>query len=117
MLTSPATCSAAELFIHAIREQLVPSAQITVIGEPTCGKPFGYSSPLYFGYRHQVINTAIVDAQGQPAYPNGIAPDCTVRDDFKSVVLSSQDALWQATRHVIQTGQCPKLADAQRHVP
>jgi C-terminal processing protease CtpA/Prc len=107
VLTSPYTCSAGELLIYGMREMLVPSAKITVIGEPTCGKPFGFPYQTYFGYQHAVINSATVDAQGQPAYSKGLQPDCTVRDDFKSDVLSSQDQLWQAARHYIKTGQCP----------
>jgi C-terminal processing protease CtpA/Prc len=113
VLTSPYTCSAAELFIHGIREQLRPSSQIIVIGEPTCGKPYGYPKHTYFGYQHVVINQATVDVQGQPAYPKGIQPDCIMRDNFKSELLSKQDALWEAARHVIQTGQCQAAKPAK----
>jgi C-terminal processing protease CtpA/Prc len=113
VLTSPYTCSAAELLIHGIREQLRPSSQIIVIGEPTCGKPYGYPKHTYFGYQHVVINQATVDAQGQPAYPNGIQPNCIARDDFKSEVLSKHDALWEPARHVIQTGQCQAVKPAK----
>lgn len=106
VLTSPYTCSAAELLIHGIREQIAPSSQIIVIGENTCGKPYGYGFRSYFGYEHAVLSRATVDAQGQPAYAQGIKPDCEVKDSFKGAVLSEADKLWQAARYYIKTGQC-----------
>ena len=106
VLTSAYTCSAAELFIHGIREQIAPSAQITVIGERTCGKPFGYTVHNYAGYQHGVISMAIVNAEGQPAYPNGLQPDCKAVDSYQGAVLSDQDELWQAAKAFIRTGQC-----------
>ncbi len=106
VLTSAYTCSAAELFIHGIREQIAPSAQITVIGERTCGKPFGYTVHKYMGYQHGVISTATVNAEGQPAYPNGLQPNCAVKDRYRGAVLSDQDELWQAAKAFMRTGQC-----------
>ncbi len=108
VLTSHYTCSSAEHFIHGVREQIAPSAKIIVIGERTCGKPYGYAVQKYFGYDHMVMTQATVDAQGQPVYTQGLEPDCPVQDSLKGAVLSDQDALWQAARIYINTGQCPK---------
>ena len=79
VLTSANTCSASEAVVNGLR-----GAGVTVylIGDTTCGKPYGFfptdnCGTTYFSIMFQGVNNV-----GFGDYPDGFAPTCTASDDF-----------------------------------
>ncbi|MBE7422829.1 MAG: hypothetical protein HS110_10445 [Zoogloeaceae bacterium] len=106
VLTNDDTCSASELFISGMRR----FAEVVVIGETTCGKPFGFRSIDYRGLTYDVISFAVQTSQGRGDYVNGIEPTCRVMDDFNQPMGSLNDPLVTAARDYVMRGRfnsCP----------
>ncbi len=107
VLTSPITCSASELFIHGLREQIVAPGEILVIGTRTCGKPYGFPLREYFGVTHHVVSTATVDlATRAIAFTTGLRPDCWASDELNQPTWVIGDSLYMAWIDWLQTSQC-----------
>lgn len=102
VLTNNDTCSASELFISGMKQVV----EVVVIGETTCGKPFGYRSVGYRGMSYEVMSFAVQASQGRGDYVNGIEPDCRVMDDLKQPMGSVGDPLVLAARDYAVRGRC-----------
>jgi carboxyl-terminal processing protease len=79
VLATGGSCSASEAFINALRGIDIP---VIVIGEATCGKPYGFSGEDNCGTTYYPIQFTGVNAKGEGDYINGFAPTCIVPDDF-----------------------------------
>ena len=72
----------------------------------SCGKPYGYKQRDYFGTTISVVNAALLDAAALPAYPQGIAPTCRVKDLIVGPEGGDYDLVFQAAVHYAQQGKC-----------
>jgi carboxyl-terminal processing protease len=115
ILATDNTCSASEAVINGLRGIDV---EVVLIGDTTCGKPFGFyatdnCSTTYFTIQFQGVN-----AKGFGEYSNGFKPvtdplfddqlpGCTVADDFSQTLGSGNEALLVAAISYAETGVCP----------
>ena len=91
LLTGPNTCSASESLINGLRGIDI---EVILIGEPTCGKPFGFYPKDNCGTTYFTIQFRDVNAKGFGEYSDGFVPTegaigdgftlpgCRAADDF-----------------------------------
>jgi C-terminal processing protease CtpA/Prc len=108
VLTSPQTCSAAELLTYGLQQHLPDTVRLVIVGEATCGKPYGFEMHEYFGTSIQVADTAWLNAASQPAYPKGIEPTCRSEDQLLGPETTDKDLLFQTAMNYIYNGKCNK---------
>jgi carboxyl-terminal processing protease len=122
ILTGDGTCSASEALINGLRGIDV---EVRLIGDATCGKPFGFypqdnCGTTYFSIQFQGIN-----AKGFGDYADGFVPTktpvnphevlgCSVADDFSHALGQRQEARLAAALAYIETGSCPVVAATTR---
>ena len=91
LLTGPNTCSASESLINGLRGIDI---EVILIGEPTCGKPYGFYATDNCGTTYFTIQFRGVNAKGFGEYRDGFVPTegangdgftvpgCRAADDF-----------------------------------
>jgi carboxyl-terminal processing protease len=115
ILSSDNTCSASEAVINGLRGIDV---EVVLIGDTTCGKPYGFyptdnCSTTYFTIQFQGVN-----AKGFGEYSEGFQPvtspvfddqlpGCTVTDDFSQTLGNENEALLASAISYAETGLCP----------
>ncbi|WP_299080313.1 S41 family peptidase [uncultured Paraglaciecola sp.] len=115
ILATDNTCSASEAVINGLRGIDV---EVVLIGDTTCGKPFGFyaqdnCSTTYFTIQFQGVN-----AKGFGEYSDGFKPvsspifddqlsGCTIIDDFSQPLGDENEALFAAAMRYAETGTCP----------
>tara|TARA_R110000751_G_scaffold176555_2_gene282776 strand:- start:3911 stop:5506 length:1596 start_codon:yes stop_codon:yes gene_type:complete len=115
ILATANTCSASEAVINGLRGIDV---DVVLIGDTTCGKPFGFyatdnCSTTYFTIQFQGVN-----AKNFGAYSDGFKPvsspifddqlpGCTVTDDFTSALGNEDEPLLAAAINFAESGLCP----------
>ena len=115
ILATDNTCSASEAVINGLRGVDV---EVVLIGDTTCGKPFGFyatdnCSTTYFTIQFQGVN-----AKDFGEYSNGFSPvsspifedqlpGCTISDDFAQVLGNENESLLAAAIGYAETGICP----------
>jgi C-terminal processing protease CtpA/Prc len=115
ILATNNTCSASEAVINGLRGIDV---EVVLIGDTTCGKPFGFyatdnCSTTYFTIQFQGVN-----AKGFGEYAEGFSPvaspifddqlpGCQVTDNFTQVLGGNEEALLAAAIGYAETGSCP----------
>ena len=104
VLTGPRSCSASELLINGLRPY---AQQVSTIGDTSCGKPYGFNPAASCGNTFSVVNFKAVNAQGQGDYEAGIAPTCSVAEDFSGAFGDPAEKLTAAALGYLQTGNCP----------
>ena len=109
VLTGPGTCSASESIINSLRGVNV---QVTLIGNTTCGKPYGFFPRDNCGTTYFAIQFKGVNHQNFGDYADGIAPTCTVADDFDHALGDPAEARLAAALSYRSTGSCPVSATA-----
>jgi hypothetical protein len=123
VLTGPDTCSASEALVNGLRGVGVT---VNLIGDTTCGKPYGFFAEDNCGTTYFAIQFKGVNQQGFGDYDDGFAPSCTVADDFEHALGDSNEALLAAALSVRANGVCPvpeqsKVArgrsQAEKHAP
>jgi D-serine deaminase-like pyridoxal phosphate-dependent protein len=82
VLTTGSTCSASESLINGLRGVGV---QVHVIGNTTCGKPYGMAREDNCGSAFYPVEFRGENNLGQANFTNGFAPTCTVADDFSGI--------------------------------
>lgn len=110
VLTGVRTCSASELIVNG----LAPFVDVVQIGDTTCGKPVGFQ-PVddQCGTTYSAVNFEVLNANGEGRYWNGLAPNCTVADDFDHALGDGDEALLAAARNYVDTGACPIAVTAR----
>ena len=117
ILATDSTCSASEAVINGLRGIDI---EVILIGDTTCGKPFGFyaqdnCSTTYFNIQFQGIN-----AKGFGEYSDGFIPTdspifsdqlpgCVVADDFTNDLGNANEALLSAAISYAETGECPTI--------
>jgi carboxyl-terminal processing protease len=104
LLTGPGTCSASESIINGLRGVDV---QVDVIGEQTCGKPYGFLPTDNCGTTYFAIQFKGVNNKGAGDYADGIAPTCQVADDFSKELGDATERRLSAALSYRATGVCP----------
>lgn len=79
VLTSNDTCSASESLINGLRGIDVT---VEIIGDTTCGKPYGFYAQDNCGLTYAAMEFEGVNAKGQGGYSEGLAPTCAASDDL-----------------------------------
>ena len=107
VLTGPDTCSASESIINGLRGVNV---EVNVIGNITCGKPYGFIPRDNCGTTYFAIQFKGVNNQGFGDYADGIAPTCVVADDFSRQLGDPAEGRLAAALGYRVTGACPPVA-------
>ncbi len=79
VLAGPGTCSASEAIVNGLRGVDV---DVVLIGDTTCGKPYGFYAWDNCGTSYFAIEFEGVNQKGQGGYADGMAATCGVEDDF-----------------------------------
>ena len=109
VLTGPDTCSASESIINGLRGVNV---QVNVIGNTTCGKPYGFIPRDNCGTTYFAIQFKGVNNLGEGDYADGIAPTCTVGDDFGHALGDPAEGRLAAGLAFRDSGKCPAVTMA-----
>ncbi|RDX37504.1 peptidase [Kangiella sp. HD9-110m-PIT-SAG07] len=125
VLSTAGTCSASEAFINGLRGIDV---EVVLIGDTTCGKPYGFFATDNCGTTYFTIQFRGENQKGFGQYADGFVPSstdngqdfvqgCTVADDFDHLLGDPDEAMLAAALDYRNTGSCPTTAakPAQRH--
>lgn len=103
VLTTSRTCSASELIINGLR----PYVSVITIGGTTCGKPYFMSPVTYGGYVYMPVTGRLMNSDGKADYERGIAPDCSVVEDYNHPIGGIGDVMLDAALYYQQHNSCP----------
>ncbi len=114
ILSSAETCSASEAIINGLRGINV---EVILIGETTCGKPYGFYPTDNCGTTYFTIQFRGINAQGFGDYADGFIPSenpvetvdvrgCEVADDYSRALGDPTEARLSTALDYIATGQC-----------
>jgi C-terminal processing protease CtpA/Prc len=112
IIASPATASASELVINALR----PFIAVTLVGDTTFGKPVGaYAYPFCDKVALPTAFTNL-NALNEGDFFAGFAPDCAAADDLDRPLGDPAEASLAEALHVVEHGQCstPPVAMSPR---
>ena len=115
VLTTSNTCSASEAFINGLRGIDV---QVILIGDTTCGKPYGFYATDNCGITYFTIQFRGENDKGFGDYADGFVPSasdngqdvvqgCIVADDFSRLLGDPNEAMLAAALNYRVTGACP----------
>ena len=116
VLAGPGTCSASESIINGLRGIDV---EVVLIGEPTCGKPYGFYPLDNCGTTYFTVQFRGVNAKNFGDYADGFVPanltgapgesipGCAVADDFSKRLGDPTEARFAAALNYIEDGSCP----------
>jgi carboxyl-terminal processing protease len=127
VLVSGSTCSASEAIINGLRGVDV---EVHLIGDTTCGKPYGFFSQDNCGITYFPIEFQGVNAKGFGGYANGFVPGgtgttadnlpgCAANDDFNHQLGDPAEGQLAAALSYRNSGNaaCLPLAVANRATP
>ncbi|BBB58916.1 hypothetical protein UNDKW_0643 [Undibacterium sp. KW1] len=103
ILTGSGTCSASESIINGLK----PFMQVILIGDTTCGKPYGFVQTNNCKTAYFAIQFAGVNAAGQGDFTNGFSPLCKVSDDLNHDLGNQSESRLSAALTYASTGSCP----------
>lgn len=116
------TCSASESIINALRGVDV---DVQLIGNTTCGKPYGFAARDNCGISYFPIEFRGINAKGFGDYADGFAPTsgtptntnlpgCAATDDLDKPLGNTSERMLNAALTRAATGACPATATATR---
>ena len=122
ILSTENTCSASESLINGLRGIDI---EVVLIGDTTCGKPFGFFPTDNCGTTYFTIQFQSINEQGFGEYQDGFIPTnnplfgdelpgCNVVDDFSQPLGSESEALFATALNYMIDGvlACPTTATA-----
>ncbi|MBC6427947.1 MAG: PDZ domain-containing protein [Cellvibrionales bacterium] len=116
ILSTARTCSASEELINGL---IGIGMEVILIGEKTCGKPYGFYPTDNCGTTYFTIEFQAVNHKGFGDYVDGLIPTsggtptganikgCKVADDFSRDLGDPQEGMLKAALRYAQTGTCP----------
>jgi hypothetical protein len=104
VLTTGLTCSSSESIINSLRGIGV---EVILIGQTTCGKPYGFQRKDNCGYALFPIEFQGFNAKGFGDYTAGFKPTCTVAEVPGTPLGGETEPLLAAAMTHIDTGNCP----------
>jgi carboxyl-terminal processing protease len=125
VLASGSTCSASEAIVNGLRGIGV---DVRLIGDTTCGKPYGFFGQDNCGITYFPIEFKGVNAAGFGDYADGFMPDaagnttdrvrgCTVADDLDHALGDQAEGQLAAALQHRANGTCPPAASPGRQDP
>jgi hypothetical protein len=105
ILTSSRTLSASELVINA----LFPSAEVTLVGSDTGGKPVGSKSFEFCEKKLFPITFRLVNAAGNTDYFDGLPADCFASDDLFHQLGDPQEGMLASALAYLDGGSCQAM--------
>jgi len=118
VLSSGSTCSASELLINALRGIDV---DVVLIGDTTCGKPYGFSPTDNCGTTYSTIQFRSENEKGFGDYADGFSPNsapafigesvqgCQVTEDVMHPLGDEQEVMLKAALEYRNTSTCPPV--------
>ncbi len=111
------TCSASELLVNG----LAPFVNVRLVGEATCGKPYGFNPVESCANTWNAVNFESVNSRGVGGYVDGLAPTCAAADTFTGTPGAASESLTAAAIALLDSGVCAVSAErsplAQRAGP
>lgn len=115
ILSTDRTCSASEAVINALRGIDV---EVVLIGEKTCGKPYGFFPTENCGETYFTIQFRGANDKGFGDYADGFEPEgtsafgvqtpgCNIEDDFIGALGDENETLLAAALQFREDGTCP----------
>ncbi|NNU15410.1 peptidase [Parvularcula sp. ZS-1/3] len=116
ILSTGGTCSASEAVVNGLRGI---DFEVVLIGDITCGKPYGFYPTDNCGETYYTIQFAGVNFKGFGDYADGFVPEdnsfsfgarlpgCTVADDLAFALGDTSEPLLAAALTYRETGSCP----------
>lgn len=125
ILTSAGTCSASEAIINGLRGANI---QVYLIGDTTCGKPYGYYPEENCGTTYYTIQLKGANAKGFGEYSDGFIPSsaddnktrvkgCSVQDDIAHQLGDTQEAMLATALNFRASGVCSASVNAKLQKP
>lgn len=122
ILTTGRTCSASELVINSLRGIGV---SVYLIGDTTCGKPYGYLPTPNCGTTYYTIQFKAVNAKGFGEYSDGFIPTstdngldlvkgCKAVDDLKHELGDPNESLLSTALYLRANGNCPATTSSRQ---
>ncbi len=123
ILSTSLTCSASEAVINGLRGIGV---NVVLIGDTTCGKPYGFVPQGNCGTHYFSVQFTGVNDQGFGEYPDGfspanqpdapgiVVPGCWVEDDFSRELNDPEEALFAAALQYREDGSCPAISTSMK---
>ncbi|MFZ6719843.1 DUF4214 domain-containing protein [Undibacterium sp. Ji49W] len=105
VITGSNTCSASESIING----LTPFMKVILIGDTTCGKPYGFIQTNNCNTAYFAIQFAGVNALAKGDYTNGFTPACYVPDDLNHELGNVSEYRLSAALTYATTGACPTI--------
>jgi hypothetical protein len=103
VLTGPDMCSASESVVNSLRGVGVA---VNLIGDTTCGKPYGFYPEDNCGTTYFAIQFQGVNFLGFGDYADGFAPTCAVADDFSHALGDPAENQLEVALGLRDTGAC-----------
>ncbi|MBI3728167.1 MAG: DUF4214 domain-containing protein [Burkholderiales bacterium] len=103
IVTGSGTCSASESIINGLK----PFMQVILVGDTTCGKPYGFVQTNNCNTAYFAIQFAGVNAAGQGDFTNGFTPLCKASDDLNHELGNQSETRLSAALTYASTGSCP----------
>lgn len=119
ILSTGGTCSASEAVINALRGIDV---EVVLIGDITCGKPFGFLPTGNCGETYFTIQFRGINDKGFGDYSDGFVPEdnsftfgerlkgCTIPDDLNNELGDQNEALLSAALFYRDNNSCPVVS-------
>ncbi|GEB70552.1 Peptidase S41 [Pseudoalteromonas carrageenovora] len=116
VLSTSGTCSASEAFINGLKGI---DAEVVLIGDTTCGKPYGFTPTHNCATTYYTIQFSGVNSKGFGEYAAGFTPTptpqfdadvkgCVVSDDFDNQLGDPNEGILStALYHIDNNGTCP----------
>lgn len=104
VLTTSNTCSASEAIINGLRGIDV---EVVLIGDTTCGKPYGFVPEDNCGTTYFTIQFRAVNDKGFGNYADGFQPTCQARDDIRYLLGDPRETILRTALYYLDLGQCP----------
>lgn len=107
VITSGSTCSASEAIINGLRGVGI---EVRLIGDTTCGKPYGFTAKDNCGISYFPIEFKGENAAGFSDYADGFAATCPASDDFAHALGDAGEGMLNAAIYNLQNDACDLTA-------
>jgi carboxyl-terminal processing protease len=112
VITTPASASASELIINALR----PFIPVVVIGDRTYGKPVGQYQFEFCDKMFAPVSFSLRNANGEGDFFGGFPPDCAAPDDADHALGDPAEGSLREALTFISTGACSPPAPGLQHL-
>ena len=126
ILSTSGTCSASEAVINGLQGIDV---EVILIGNTTCGKPYGFYTTDNCGVSYSTIQFRGVNAKNFGDYADGFSPGttgqavtgelvegCVIPDDFSAQLGDTDESMLSAALTYRASGICPAESTAQSKI-